>query len=211
MGICVGAQVPRRGNAFSRWLGGVVLRLFGFRIEGEVPDHPKMVLVGAPHTSNVDGIIGIAALSQMGLRCSTMIKDTAFKGVMGPLLRWFGAIPINRASPKGVVEQSVEAFQRNDKMLLLITPEGTRSNAPEWKRGFYHIAMGAGVPIMLAAADYERGVITIGPIVDPSGDYEADLARIMAFYREHGRPRHPDRLSKPMCDVLGVAYQPRGK
>ena len=208
MDLMIGAQVPRRGNFFSRGLGRLFLKLMGWRIEGVIPDLPQMVLIGAPHTSNMDGVIGLATLMALGLNAGTMIKDSAFKGVMGPILRWFGAIPINRRSSKGVVEQSVDAFKNKSQLLLLIAPEGTRSGAPEWKRGFHYIASGAGVPVLPAAADYARKIVTFGPVVIPAGDYDADLRRILEFIGKHGYPRHPERLSKPLCEVMGRAWQP---
>jgi 1-acyl-sn-glycerol-3-phosphate acyltransferase len=207
MNMPVGANVPRRGNFVSRGVARILLRLMGWRLAGAVPDLPKMVLIGAPHTSNMDGVIGLLTLTALGMRAGTMIKDSAFKGAMGVLLRWFGAIPINRRSPKGVVEQSVDAFNENPKLLLLIAPEGTRSNATEWKRGYYHIALGAKAPILPAACDYKRKIITFGPPVMPSGDYPADLQRLLEFYRDYGSPRHFDRMSKPLCDIMGVKWQ----
>ena len=209
MSIPVGASVARRGNVFSRWLAWLVLRLMGWRVQGAVPDVPKMILIGAPHTSNMDGFLALATLTALGLRAGTMIKDSAFKGAMGPLLRWFGAIPINRRSPKGVVEQSVDAFDNNDRLILLIAPEGTRSSAPEWKRGFYHIAASAKVPILAAGVHYGRKIITFGLLLTPGGDYAADLQRLLEFYREYGAPRHAERMSKPLCEVKGIAWQPR--
>jgi 1-acyl-sn-glycerol-3-phosphate acyltransferase len=205
----VGARVPRRGNAFSRGLARLVLWLTGWKIRGEIPDLPKMVLIGAPHTSNMDGVIALATLMALGLKAGTMIKESAFKGIMGPLLRWFGAIPINRHSPKGVVEQSVDAFNAQAELLLLIAPEGTRSHAPEWKSGFYRIASQAGVPILPAACDYRRKIITFGPSLVPGGDYGADLHRILDFIREQGVPRHPERLSKPLRKLKGRDSRPR--
>ncbi len=208
MSVSIGASVARRGTAFSRGLGALVLRLMGWRIEGAVADVPKMVLIGAPHTSNMDGVMAMIVLTTLGLRASTMIKDTAFKGVMGIVLRWFGAIPINRRSPKGVVEQSVDAFRDNEKLILLIAAEGTRSRAKEFKRGFYHIAAAAQVPIVLAAVHYQKKIVTFGPGIVPTGNYAADFARMMEFYRAHASPRHPERLSKPMCEVLGYEWRP---
>ncbi len=208
MSLTIGPNVPRRGNAFWRWLGRFVLWAMGWRLAGSVPDLPKMVLIGAPHTSNMDGVIGLATLTALGLRSGTMIKDTAFHGPLGVVLRWFGAIPINRRSPKGVVEQSVDAFNSNEKLLLLIAPEGTRHSAPDWKRGFYLIAKGAGVPVLPAACNYETKVITFGAPLTPSGDYEADLRKLLEFYRVNGAGQHPERLSKPLCEVMGREWRP---
>lgn len=207
MGLSIGDKVPRRGNAVSRAVGRLLLWLLGWRLAGEIPNLPKMVLIGAPHTSNMDGVIGLGTLFALGIKAGTMIKDSAFKGVMGPILRWAGALPINRRSPKGVVEQSVDAITHNPQMLLLIAPEGTRSNALEWKRGFYHIALGAKVPVLPAACDYQKKIITFGPPMMPSGDYAADLQTLITFYRDFGVPRHPARMSKPLCDAKGVPWQ----
>lgn len=207
MSLPIGSKVPRSGNAFSRWIGRSLLRLLGWRIEGAIPDLPKMILIGAPHTSNMDGVLGIATLVALGLKAGTMIKDTAFKGIMGPILRGFGAIPINRRSPKGVVEQSVDAFTSREQLLLLIAPEGTRHSAVELKRGFYHIATGAKVPVLPAAANYARKVVTFGPPLYASGNYAADLQVLVDFIAAYGSPRHPERLSKPICEKLGQPWQ----
>ncbi len=208
MSLTIGDQVPRGRGFLSRWIGRIFLRLLGWQLQGAIPNLPKMVLIGAPHTTNMDGVIGIATLVALGLKASTMIKDTAFKGVMGPILRGFGAIPINRKSPKGVVEQSVDAITSRQQLLLLIAPEGTRHGAAEWKRGFWHIALGAQVPVLPAAIDYRRKIVTFGPPLMPSGNYANDLAVLLDFYAQHSRARHPERLSKPLCERLGQTWKP---
>jgi 1-acyl-sn-glycerol-3-phosphate acyltransferase len=203
----VGAALPRRGNALSRWFGCSGLTLLGWRVEGELPDLPKMVIIGAPHTSNMDGVISLGTLMALSLRATTMIKDSAFKGLLGVVLRWFGAIPINRRSPKGVVGQAVDAFEANAQMIMLIAPEGTRAGAGEWKRGFYLIAYQAGVPIVPAVCDYQRKLIRFGVAFIPSGDYEAELPALLRYYAEYGAARHPERLSKPLCEILGREWR----
>ena len=198
MSLPVGPEVPRRGNAFSRGLARLLLRCMGWRIEGTVPDVAKMVLLGAPHTSNMDGVLAILSLSALGVRSGTMIKDSAFKGPMGPVLRWVGAIPVDRSSAKRVVAQSIEAFKRSERLWLLIAPEGTRSGAPDWKRGFYYIAHGARVPIMPGIVNYRDKTVTFGPVLHPTGDCEADLQQLFALYRSRGVPAYPERLSQPL-------------
>jgi len=204
-----GPRVPQRGNAFSRWFGRSVLRVLGWRVEGGVPDLPKFVLIGAPHTTNFDAVIAFAILMGLGLRASTMVKDSAFKGYTGVLLRWLGATPINRRSPKGVIEQTVDAFASNERFVLLLAPEGTRAAAPAWKRGFHHVASGAGVPVVAAAIDYQRKLVTFGAPVQPSGDYAADLDRLQRFVAEHSWPRHAERLSKPIAELQGRSWSAR--
>lgn len=194
-------RVPRRGNAFSRWAGRRVLRLIGWRLAGEIPDEPKMVMIGAPHTSNFDGVIAIATLTALGLDARIMIKASAFKGPLGRFLDWAGAVPVDRRSPKGVIGQTVEVLAERPQLLLVLAPEGTRRATPEWKRGFHHIAVGAKVPIVVAACNYRTKVVTFGPPVVPTGDYQADLERILRFVHEHGHPRHPERLSAPLREL----------
>ena len=209
MNLRLGDRVPQRGNAFSRWLGRSVLRLMGWRMEGGLPNVPKMVLLGAPHTSNMDGLLAFAALTALGLRAGTMIKDSAFHGPLGVLLRWLGALPVNRRSPRGIIEQTVDVFQSQPQFVLLIAPEGTRSAAPDWKKGFHRVAIAAGVPIVPAAADYRRKCILFGAPLTPGPDYEADLATLIAFYRDHGVPRHEDRLSRPIALAKGRTWSPK--
>jgi 1-acyl-sn-glycerol-3-phosphate acyltransferase len=201
MTVKLGPSVPRRGNAFSRWFARTLLRLMGWRLEGAIPDLPKMVMIGAPHTSNMDGVVSFITLFAVGLRAGVMIKDSAFKGAFGGVLRWLGAVPIDRKSPKGVVEQTVDAFARQPQFVLLLAPEGTRGAAPEWKRGFWHVARGAGVPVVPAAIDYGRKRIRFGEPLSPGADYAADFARILAFYAAHSAPRHAERLSRPLCEA----------
>lgn len=203
----LGPQIPQSGNVLSRGLGRLVLRLLGWRVEGQFPDVPKMVLIGAPHTSNYDAVVAFAALLGMGLRASTMVKDSAFKGPVGGLLRALGAVPINRSSPKNVVQQTVEAFQTRERFVLLLAPEGTRTAAPSWKRGFYHVAQEAGVPIVPAAIDYQRKRIWLGPALLPSGQYERDLQTILDYFGSQSAARHPQRLSRPMAEAQGRSWQ----
>ena len=208
MSITVGSAVPQRGNAFSRWLGRTVLTLLGWKLRGEIPNLSKVVMIGAPHTTNFDGVISIGTLIALGLDAHTMIKDSAFKGVLGRFLLWAGALPINRNSPKGVVEQSIDTITRSNKMWLLIAPEGTRSGPESFKRGFHLIAHGAGVPIFPVACNYKTKTLTFGVPLTTTADYAADLAQIIGFIAEHCEPRHPTRLSKPLCEAMGRTWTP---
>ena len=140
MSLAVGIRVPRRGNAFSRWVGRAALRLIGWRHAGAIANEPKLVMIGAPHTTNFDGLIAILSLMALGLDARIMVKLSAFSGPLGAVLAWAGAVPIDRTSPKGVIEQTVEMMAGRERMLLVLAPEGTRGAAPDWKRGFYHIA-----------------------------------------------------------------------
>jgi 1-acyl-sn-glycerol-3-phosphate acyltransferase len=175
-------SLPRRGNGFSRWLGRAALALAGWRIEGELPDRPKLVAIVAPHTSNWDFIVGILAVFALGIRVRFLAKHTLFWPPLGWLMRWFGGMPVNREAPQGLVPQVVEAIEKAPSVFLAITPAGTRSSTRPWKSGFYHIAVAARVPILPAALDGGARAIRLFPAFETSGDYEADLPRLMALY-----------------------------
>ena len=156
----------------------------GWRIEGELPDLPRFVICVAPHTSNWDFVIGYAAKMAVGLRASWLGKHTLFRGVMGPLLRRMGGIPVDRRAPIGVVEQVVEWFRGSRQLVLGVAPEGTRKKVTRWKSGFYRIARQAGVPIVPIALDWGVKTIRVGTPFDTTGDETTDFETIHAFFRK---------------------------
>ena len=178
-------NAPRmKGGVLSRWFGLTLLRLGGWRMAGEFPDIPKLVLIGAPHSSNWDGFWGFAAKLALGLDIKILGKDTLFKvPVMGWLLRRMGVIPVNRSAAHGVVEQSAAVMQNADRCWYGLAPEGTRKPVERWKTGFWKIAKAADVPVLPAYFHYGRKVIGIGPPFQLSDDMAADIARIREWYR----------------------------
>ena len=165
-----------------RWLAYRLLRLRGWSFEGEVPPEPKMVVIGAPHTSNWDFIVFLAALHHYRLRVRFLAKDGLFWGPFDWLFRYLGGIPVNRSLPGGVVRQAVESFRNEDEMLLVIAPEGTRAAAPSWKSGFLRIAEAAGVPVLLAALDVPTRRVVIGPLVRDWANDDDFMAHARAFF-----------------------------
>ena len=168
--------------AFVGWLGRFLLGLFGWRVVGHLPDYPKMVVVGGPHTSNWDGLVFILASFGLRSRMLWLGKHTLFRGPLGPIMKLGGGVPVNRKTTKNAVEQVVQVFNEREKMVLVIAPEGTRKRAEHWKTGFYYIAVSAKVPIVLAYMDYKRKISGLGPLFHPTGDIEADMVKIKAFY-----------------------------
>jgi 1-acyl-sn-glycerol-3-phosphate acyltransferase len=178
----LGDQVPRWDSALRRALGSAVLRLGGWRIEGSVPNVPKCVLIVAPHTSNWDFPVGLAALFALGFRVTYMGKHTLFRWPFGGLMRWTGGIPVDRDAADGVVEEAVALLRRSERVFLALAPEGTRRKVERWKSGYYRIATGTGVPIFPVAFDYSRKVVALFPLFAPTGDQAADEATLQALY-----------------------------
>ena len=199
----VGDAIPRRGNALLRAIGRTVMRAMGWRFEGEIPDEPKLVIAVAPHTSNWDFVVGMAAMFALDLHLSFLAKHTLFRGPFGPLMRWIGGIAVDRGSPHGVVGDAVAAFARQERRVLAIAPQGTRSAGARYKSGFIHIARGAHVPILLATLDYGARCVRFGPAFMPGDDVAAELARVESFYA-HVRGKNPR-------DAHSVLVPPRTK
>lgn len=166
-----------------------------WRFEGEKPAIDKYVLLLAPHTSNWDTVIFLYLARSVGLELSWMIKDSWTKSPVGPFLRRFGAVGIDRSGAHNMVEQMVEELRRRDRFVLGVPPEGTRAYAEHWKSGFYRIALGAGVPVAPGYLDYAKRVGGIGAPIEMTGDMREDMDKIRAFYTEKApRPYDPSKF-----------------
>lgn len=193
----LGNQIPRRGNRFSQMVGLFLMWLIGWRMRGEFPNVRKGMIIIAPHTSNYDGLVSVAAIMAMRLQLFFFVKDSAFVWPVGGLMRWFGAVPVDRESSKDMVGYTVGQYQAKDALMLAIAPEGTRKSSPAWKTGFYWIAHRAGVPIILVSYDYSKKEIVLLGSFTPTGNIDQDLPQIIGHFRGMV-PRHPDRLSAPL-------------
>jgi 1-acyl-sn-glycerol-3-phosphate acyltransferase len=178
-------NAPRTGSAFTRWLGRSVLALGGWRMQGDWPDLPRMVVIAAPHSSGWDAVWGLAAKMAMGVQITFIAKAELFWGPLGWLLRGLGGHPVNRSAPGGIVEQTAAEIRAAPHMWFVLAPEGTRRRVERWKPGFWKIARGAGVPVFCAWFHYPDKVIGLGPLVELTDDCEADMARIRALYRPY--------------------------
>lgn len=188
-------RLDRQGrvNIVLCWLGWLFLRCMGWRAEGKAPPYPKFVVIFAHHTSSWDIPIAIAMSFVVRVKGNILIKDTAFVGPLGWILRKCGGIPVDRTKPGGLVQQVLQEFESRPQMVLAIAPEGTRKLREHWKSGFYRMAVAARVPIALAYFDYERKVCGVEDGFLPSGDVHEDMARIRSFYAN--RPAlHPERV-----------------
>ncbi len=186
------AIIPiKRGFRPFRFIGVWGLRLMGWRVLGTLPDRGKFVAILMPHTSNVDFILAVWIFFLFRVDMKYMIKGDVFKYGFGAFLRWTGAIPIERTAAHGQVESAVKAFRdAGDRAILGLTPEGTRSPTPVLKKGFYHIAKGADVPLLLVTMHYDKKIIQFGPTIRSDRDWEEVVDDIETFCGQvQGRTR----------------------
>jgi 1-acyl-sn-glycerol-3-phosphate acyltransferase len=176
-------------------IGRLAMRLIGWRPVGRLPDLPKMVVIGAPHTSNWDVVVMLPFALAIGAKITWMGKDSLFKGPLGWWFRAWGGFPVERGKRRDAVGQAIARIRSSERIALVLSPEGTRRKTTHWKSGFYHIARGANVPLVLGYLDYSTKTAGIGPTINLTGDVEADMARIRAFYADK-RGRFPEQESK---------------
>jgi 1-acyl-sn-glycerol-3-phosphate acyltransferase len=171
-------------NTVLRWLSIAFLRLTGWKVVGKLPANAaKSVLIAAPHTSNWDLPYTLMVCFALRLNVYWMGKSSLFKPPFRGLMMWLGGIAVDRSQSNNMVQDSSTAIkQASGPLQLIVPPEGTRSGTRYWKTGFYYIAEAAGVPILLAYLDYEKKTGGLGPVFQTTGDIEADMLAIKAFY-----------------------------
>jgi len=168
----------------AKVLSRIILKVAGWHVKGRIPDEvKKCIMIAAPHTSNWDLLFARCAFYIMDIDLRYTIKKEAMVGPLGWLLKKMGALPVDRKKNNSLVDAMVDILNNAEQMVIMITPEGTRSYQPRWRKGFYHAALKANVPIVLGYLDYSRKEAGIGPIVMPTGDVEGDIENIKAFYR----------------------------
>lgn len=190
------ANIPRAGNRFTAWIGRTGMRLSGWRFKGEFPDCKKMLIAIAPHTSNWDFFIGLNALLAMRLKLNFFGKDSIFVPPVNGILRRLGGIPIDRSAAHGVVEDIAAKIKQQEKMILAIAPEGTRSKVANWKSGFLTIARKANMPVLLIGFDYEKKQYIVGPMLKVGKDIQQEMQKAQQFYATV-QAKFPDKVCYP--------------
>lgn len=198
-----GSNVPRRDDPNIAKLAAKYLKMRGWQLVGEMPNVKQLVMLAVPHTSNEDGWNAVMGILTLGIDVKLMGKKELFRiPVIGPFLKWGGMISIDRQKKGSTLQATLEQFNQQDQLWLALAPEGTRSYTDKWKTGFYHIAVGAGVPILPIAMDYKTKQIRFMPLFYPTGDYDADLPKILERYRGVLGKRF-DKMSQPLQDLHG--------
>jgi 1-acyl-sn-glycerol-3-phosphate acyltransferase len=166
---------------FILWLGG-------WKVSAKIPQNiKKAVMIAAPHTSNWDLVWARAAFYILRIPVRYTVKKELLKGPLKWVLNAFGAIGIDRSHKNGkkqsMTEAMIQLFKDRDELVVLVTPEGTRSYQPEWKTGFYRVAEGANVPILCGYLDYENKIAGVGPKFEANGNMSETIEQIKEFYR----------------------------
>ncbi len=178
-----------------KYIARLILKIFGWKIRGGLPEDKKAVVISVPHTSIMDFIWGKLTFISQGIPTYILMKKEFFFFPLGLILKALNVIPVDRGNKENhIVERMVEEFKKREVMYLTITPEGSRKKRKKWKKGFLVIAKEAGVPVYLGRIDYKGKYCTWGPRFEPTGDPDADLKYIMSTYKD-ANPRHPENFS----------------
>lgn len=179
-------------GALAQWFGRTLLRVFGWRVDGQIPDLQRILIIGGPHTSNWDFVFAMGAILGLNIRLRWLGKHTIFKPGVRWFMEWLGGIPINRSQPQSIVENVTKLVERENGIVIGLAPEGTRKKVDKWKTGFLRMAEATDCTIVMIGLDFPAKRVVLGDTFQPTGDYEADLEAIMAHYkRYHGK--HPDK------------------
>lgn len=176
-------------------LSAFVLKHAGWKIIGEVPTQPKLVVCFAPHTSNWDFFWGKLAASAIGFKMSFLIKE---EWVNNWLFGWWfkrnGAIPVSRQKKTSMTDRMAEEFKKHETLNIVLSPEGTRKRNPDWKKGFYYMAQKANVPILPLVLDYQQKAFIIKDIFVPTGNEEADIRQFKSIFNGY-QGKYPNQFS----------------
>lgn len=176
-------------------LAKTILDLLGWKVTATVPDFSKCIICVAPHTSNLDFIIGKLAYASIGRKAGFLMKSSWFFFPLGYFFKAIGGVPVKRGKGGGdLTSQLIERYRNSDRLVLAITPEGTRSLTTRWHTGFLHIAYEAGIPIVLGAIDFKKKEVTLTDVFTPTGDAATDLRAVKDYYKPF-TGRYPDKFS----------------
>ncbi len=193
---------PALLSRIARWVLVTFYRLRGWKATGQAPADRRCVIIAVPHTSNWDFGNLLGLLADLDLKAHFMAKTSLFRWPLRRFMFDMGGVMVDRSSRGNYVQAMVDEFKRRKEFMLVIAPEGTRRAVHQWRTGFYHIAREAGVPLVIGMMDYKNKTGGLGPAIMPTGDYKADMARIVEFYK-NSNPRNPEWAITDFNVMLG--------
>ena len=192
-------QIPKSFRAnrpkILQWLGRTVLSIFGWKVSGSISEEyagKNLVVIVAPHTSNWDGIFGVATVAGLDARITFIGKHTVFRYGLGSFLRYMGGIPVDRSKPGGIIQDALNQIKDLEGALIAMSPEGTRSKVKEWKTGFLRIAKELNTKIIPASIDFAKKEILLGNAFTPSGNNPQDIINLKKYYSIF-TPKYPEK------------------
>lgn len=180
----LGPSVPRTWGKLARFVGRLLLKVCNWRIEGEICNAPKFMLVMAPHTSWWDFTNNLGVMLATGIEVSWFIANKYTRWPLGTLIRYIGGVPVERSSRQDLVSQMVDHINGKDQFVLAIFPEGTRKKVTKWKTGFWYIATQSKLSVQVVSVDYKKRATIFGPVLDLSDDIDADIEKIQSFFQQ---------------------------
>ena len=179
---------------FVQWLGRTLHKASGWKVEGEIPNLKKFILVGAPHTSNWDFVHALILIWALDLKLNVLAKHTLFKiPILKNILFGIGGIPVDRNNPQLVVDEVSKLTEGDGGVIIGLTPEGTRKRVEKWKSGFLRIAEQTDSKIVLIGIDFDKKVCSFSGFFEPTGDNEQDIKFIKNFYKNF-KPKIPNNF-----------------
>jgi 1-acyl-sn-glycerol-3-phosphate acyltransferase len=180
----LGNKTPNTKSKIKKIIGRFLLWCYRWRIEGEVHNAKKFMVILAPHTSYWDFLTNMGTMLALGVHNRWFVADAFCWWPLGNFMRWLGGIPIDRSTHHDLVSFTISKFADHDELILAVYPEGTTRKAEKWKTGFWHIARGAGIPIQFLAVDYKKRSSIFGPVFTPSNDIKADIKKIQRYFKD---------------------------
>ena len=176
-----------------QWLGRTLQKVTGWKVEGEIPNLKKFILVGAPHTSNWDFVHALILIWAIDLKLNVLAKHTLFKiPFLKNILFGIGGIPVDRNNPQLIVDK-VSKLVEEDGVIIGLSPEGTRKKVQKWKSGFLRIAQQTESKIVLIGIDFDKKICTFSGFFEPTGDNNQDIEVIKNFYKRF-KPKIPNNF-----------------
>jgi len=172
----------------------VLIKILGWKINGEFPDIRKSIVIFAPHTSYYDALYGKLFLNETGINHIFLSKKELFVFPMNILMKWFGSIPVRGVAGKNAIYEVSEILEGAQSMHIVLSPEGTMSKVTKWNIGFYYLAWKANIPIVVGYIDYKKKEIGVKGVIYNLENVNTVINQITEMYKDV-TAKHPENFS----------------
>ncbi len=169
-------------------LSKTILKTLGWKIKGDFPNLDKSVVIFAPHTSYWDGFYGKLLFMQLNINYKFLSKKEFFKFPLNYLFKAFGSIPVSQN--KEYINEVVSIFDKSKNLHIILSPEGQLAKTDHWKKGYYYMAKGANVPIIVGYIDYKKKEAGIKGIIRDTSNMKETMIEVSSLYKDINA-KHP--------------------